>query len=101
MRLELESIGKEWAYNYDGTRTLWHIHKRFGEWAVKFTRKGGLVLELGTSYWICWTRVNEDDWVEHISRKPWASKQVVEGLLKGIAYFRQLVSDLRANGVLR
>jgi hypothetical protein len=100
MRLELESIDKEWAYNYDGTRTLWHIHKRFGEWAVKFTRKGGLVLEIGT-YWICWTRAHEDDWVEHISRKPSASKQVVADLIVGLAYFRKLVSALKTNGVLR
>ena len=95
MRMGLQSIGTEWAYNDDGTRTLWHIHRTFGEWSVKFTTKGkGLVLERD-DYWICWTRANEDDWVEHISRKRWASEQVVADLVQGLRYFRSLVSYLK------
>ncbi len=102
MRLDLPSIGKEWAYGHDGTRQLWHIHKTFGEWAVKFHKAGkgeGLVLEIG-DYWIGWRTAHEDDWVEHIRAKGWG-KQVERDLIKGLFYFRQLVSALKAIGVLK
>ncbi len=102
MRLDLPSIGKEWAYGHDGTRQLWHIHKTFGEWAVKFHKAGkgaGLVLEIG-DYWIWWRTAHEDDWVEHVSRKRWGSKQVVADLVEGLAYFQRLVSELRKAGLL-
>jgi hypothetical protein len=102
MRLDLESIDKEWGYNDDGTRQLWHIHKRFGEWAVKFHKAGkgeGLVLEIG-DYWIGWTTAHDEDWVEHIRRKGWG-RQVEQDLIKGLFYFRQLVSALKTIGVLR
>lgn len=99
MNISLESIGHEYEYEWDGTRVKWYIHKRFGEWEVKFTKRGkGLVLECG-DYWICWTRAFEPDWVSHITTKDWG-KKTERDLVAGLTYFRALVSQLKTDGVL-
>jgi|688.fasta_scaffold2047801_2 hypothetical protein len=96
----LESIRTEWAYNDDGTKTRWHVHKDFGPWAVKFVPRGWIVLEHTEElYHIDWNRAHESDWVDHICGKIWGRPTRAD-LVEGLTYLRQLIAKLKATGVI-
>lgn len=77
-----------------GTYSTWYIHRRFGEWAIKFASPSGLVLEFQGWYHIDWHRAFEDDWISHVAKKhgrDWGP-QAVADLTEGLTYFRRMIA---------
>lgn len=73
-----------------GTHSTWYVHRRFGDWALKFTPSGGFVLEYQDWYFIEWERAYESDWVEHISQKKWG-RDSLPFLCAGLSYMRNMI----------
>ena len=89
---------------YDEIRGLWstwYVHRRFGDWSIKYHSSGAIVLEFEDWYFIDTDSVYDDDWISHVGRKDWGTSECLKDLSEGLRYFRRMLQQEKLKKNLR